>query len=214
MSLFEIYCKKILKFVVLLISVFPTLCVAVRIADCANKMDFGGVISNGFMLLGALYLFGMTASALYSGTMATSFVDFLLYPRNYLRTAPVIVSRQKSLIVKGQYALAEAELVELREENPAAPEVALLIAELHARHFNAPDVAVMDIYYYFSRRKLRRHPLNFKIIMRCVELLSQMGREPEAAELLRREISMVLLYSAWERCQLQERVEMISNQSK
>ena len=214
MNLFEIYCRKILKFVILLISVFPTLYCAVEIAGYAHNGNVGGVLSTGFMLLGALYLFGMTASALYSGAIATSFVDFLLYPRNYLRAAPVIVSRQKSLIAKGQYALAETELLALREENPAAPEVALLIAELHARHFDAPDVAVLDIYYYFSRRRLRRHALNFQIVMRCVELLSQMGRVPEAAELLRREVQMVMLYSDWERCQLQERFERICYQPK
>lgn len=136
--------------------------------------------------------------------MARGVVDFLLYPRNYLKEPPVVISRQKGLIANGEYQLAETELCEMRMARPAAPEVALLLAELHAVHFRSPETAVGDIVYYLSRRKFRHHPLNLTIMLRYADFQQELGEFAEAADLLKHE-SGRLLYTARERKVLAER---------
>ena len=95
-----------------------------------------GIVGDGFLLVVALYLFGISGSLLYSGSMARNFTDFFFYPRHYLKIPPVITTRQKGLIAAKKYQLAEKELGELRAEHPYSPDVALMIADLHFETFN------------------------------------------------------------------------------
>ena len=189
---------------VLLISALPMIWVFNELWTNFKNGSVFGVVADGFFLLGALYLFGGTASALYAGNIAAGFTEFLLYPRRHLKVPPVITARQKGLIYEGKYIQAEQELLLLREQNPAAPEVALLLAELHAVNFNSPEAAVADIRSYLKKRRLRHHPLNLTILLRCADFMQQSYLYGEAAELLSRESGRPG-YTARERTVLGER---------
>lgn len=203
---------RILKFCTLLASAIPVLLVITDIYDNFNRNSAIGVIGDGFLLVGALYLFGITGSLLYSGSMATNFIDFLFYPRHYLKAPPVITSRQQGLIAAKKFQLAEKELFELRDNNPASPEVALLIADLHAEAFSSKDAAIADILYYQRHRRLRYHQLNLQLTMRCVDFYSTLNRWGEAAEMLKRELTVPFVYTKRERDVLHRRLSALLQQ--
>ena len=192
------------KLAILFLGAVPLILALDGLVGSVRNGSVTGVLACAFTLVPALYIFGMTASCLYSGAMARGVADFLLYPRNYLKEPPVVISRQKGLIANGEYQLAETELCEMRMARPAAPEVALLLAELHAVHFRSPETAVGDIVYYLSRRKLRHHPLNLTMMLRYADFQQELGEFAEAADLLKHE-SGRLLYTARERKVLAER---------
>ena len=181
-------------------------------ADKNNALGYGAmleVVVWGFPLLASLYFFGIVGASLYSGTFARGVVDFLLYPRHFLKESPVLISRQKGLIANGEYKLAEKELCEMRLKRPAAPEVALQLAELHAVYFRSPETAVLDILYYLDMRKFRHHPLNLTIMMRYADFQQELGRFEEAAQLLENE-SGRLFYTPRERKVLRQRSRSLS----
>ena len=146
------------------------------------------VITDGVFLLGALYLYGLIASALFSGPAARTLVDFILYPRRYLKKAPPILSRQMGLIARKCYKEAEMELLDLRQKYKSSPEIALMLADLHASGFNAPEAALMDCRFYFKHRNWRYNELNLPIALRYADWQTQLGRKTEASEFLSREI--------------------------
>lgn len=203
---------RILKFCTLLASAIPVLLVITDIYDNFNRNSAIGVVGDGFLLVGALYLFGITGSLLYSGSMATNFIDFLFYPRHYLKAPPVITSRQQGLIAAKKFQLAEKELFELRDNNPASPEVALLIADLHAEAFSSKDAAIADILYYQRHRRLRYHQLNLQLTMRCVDFYAALNRRNEAVEMLKRELTVPFVYTKRERDVLHRRLSALLQQ--
>jgi hypothetical protein len=145
-----------------------------------NANNFASVILDGIYLLAALYLFGLTAAALFSSPAAWCLVDFLLYPKRFLKSAPPILSRQQGLIARKRFEEAEQELQELRRNYKGSPEIALMLAELHALEFHDPEVAVADCHYYFQHRSWRYCELNLPILLRYADWQNQLGRPEEA----------------------------------
>ncbi len=203
---------KVFKFFILILSFVPTLLVCTDIYRAYDANSMIGVASNGFLLMGSLYLFGYTGSYLYSGNIAGSFTDFLFYPRYYLKTPPVITTRQHGLITAGKYELAEKELFELREKNPASPEVTILLGDLHAGIFNDPQQGIADIMFFRRKRHLRHHELNLQIMMRCTDFLLAANQPAQAVELLESEIKIPFVYTRRERNVLRRRIEILKTQ--
>lgn len=200
---------KFLKLGTLFASAAPLIWVICDIYDNFNAKSQIGVVGDGFLLVFALYLFGITGSLLYSGDMARSLTDFLFYPRHYLKIPPVITTRQKGLIAAKKYQLAQNELIELRAEHPYSPDVALMLADLHFENFNSPETAIADILYYHSKRRLRYHHLNLRITLRCADFYTQLGKPQDAIELLKKECGVIFVYSKRERNVLLQRAEAI-----
>ena len=203
---------KILKFCALLVSALPTLWVVLDIYDNFSSNSAIGVVGDGFLLVFTLYLFGITGSLLYSGSMATSLTDFLFYPRHYLKAPPVITTRQQGLIAANKFQLAEKELFELRDKNPASPEIALMIADLHAGTFASPETAIADVLYYQRYRRLRYHQLNLQLAMRCTDFYTILNRHGEAVEMLEKELTIPFIYTRRERDVLRKRINVLSKQ--
>jgi hypothetical protein len=170
------------------------------------------VLSYAPLLVVSLYFYGIVASLLYSGTFAGNFTDFLFYPRYYLKTPPVITTRQHGLITAGKYELAEKELFELREKNPASPEVTILLGDLHAGIFNDPQQGIADIMFFRRKRHLRHHELNLQIMMRCTDFLLAINQPAQAVELLESEIKIPFVYTKRERNVLRRRIEILKTQ--
>ena len=202
--------KQILKFGILLLSLIPTLTVFSDLCKNFNSGAAIGVLADAFALVFTLYVFGITASALYSGNMASGLVDFLLYPKKYLKVPPVITSRQKGLIARKQFETAEKELQTMRDKHPASPDAALLLAELHAGAYNDPGTAVADILYYHQKRRWRYHHLNLTITMRCADFYTALGDTENARNLLQKESRANFVYTARERQVLISRLNNLS----
>ena len=200
---------KILKFGTLFLSALPTLWVVCDIYDNFKSGSQIGVVGDGFLLVMALYIFGVTGSILYSGDMARNITDFLFYPRRYLKFPPVITTRQKGLIAAKKYQLAESELLKMRTDHPYSPDVALMLAELHFEALNNPENAIADILHYQQHRQLRYHHLNLRIALRCADFYIAVNKAAEAVEMLEKELEVIFVYSKRERGVLQQRADSI-----
>ena len=200
---------KIVKLIILIISFLPTVWICTWIFQSKSVLS---VLSYAPLLVVSLYFYGIVASLLYSGTFAGNFTDFLFYPRYYLKTPPVITTRQHGLITAGKYELAEKELFELREKNPASPEVTILLGDLHAGIFNDPQQGIADIMFFRRKRHLRHHELNLQIMMRCTDFLLAANQIAQAVELLESEIKIPFVYTKRERNVLRRRIEILKAQ--
>lgn len=199
------------KLATLAISFLPTLWVIKDIKINFAAQSQLGIVGDGFLLLASLYLFGMTASYLYTGNIATSLTDFLFYPRRHLKAPPVITTRQKGLIAHKEYILAEAELCEMRLEHPESPDVALMLAELHAgNYFRSPETAIADILYFCKHRRLRWDKHNLQIAIRCSDYYRTIGNYDEAFEFLASEAEKKFIYTRRERRTIIERANAIA----
>lgn len=176
-----------------------------------NARGAAGVICNGVFLLLGLYLFGLLCAWFFAGNAADGFITFLLYPKRFLKSAPVILSRQQGLITAGNFEKAELELMELREKAPDSPEITLMLAELHGREFQDPAAAATDCRYYFARRSLRYHPLNLTIVLRYADWMQLLENQQEARSRLRIELHS-FAYPPADRKALSKRLESLRNQ--
>ena len=166
------------------------------------------VVIDGFFLLPVLYLFGISSGLLFAGPAGNALTDFMLYPRKFLKVPPVPLSRQQGLIAAGKHEQAECELLELRGDHPASPEIALMLAELHGDVFGDIDAALADCEYYFEHRKFRYNPLNLELCLRRADWLCTAGRETEAERLLEAE-SKRFFYSVPDRNGLKKRLSAL-----
>ena len=169
------------------------------------------VIADGCCLLAALYLFGLSFSYTFSGTVADNLTDFLLYPKRYLKKSPPLLSRQQGLIKKGAFELAELELINQRQNFKGSPELALMLAELHATDMQDPEGAVADCHFYFAHRNWRYHELNLTILLRYADWQTQLGNCAEALEQLTRD-SRAGFYPAVEKEAIRKRIESLRKQ--
>lgn len=203
---------KFFKLIILFIAASPLVLVVMDMRRAYSANSALGVAANGFMLLMALYLFGTVASLLYSGNIATGIIDLIFYPRHYLKAPPVMTSRQQGLIATQKFQLAEKELFELREKHPSSPEVAQLLAELHAGAFKSPETAIADILFYRRKRRLRYHQLNLHLSMRCADFYVENNQLPEAVDFLTGELSVPFICTKREREVMQKRIAALQQQ--
>ena len=198
--------------VILLLKILFFLGSGALVAYVARSMFGAGnplvVVIDGFFLLPALYLFGISSTLLFAGPVGNTLTDFMLYPRKYLKTPPVPLSRQQGLIAAGEHEKAECELLELRGDHPASPEIALMLAELHGDVFGDIEAALADCEYYHRKRKFRYNPLNLEPCLRRVDWLCAAGREEEAEALLEEE-SKRFFYSVPDRNGLKKRLSAL-----
>lgn len=169
------------------------------------------VILGGIFLLAALYLYGLVTALLYSGPAATSLVDFLLYPRRFLKKAPPILSHQQGLITRRRFEEAELELLEVRQNHKDSPETALMLADLHALEFHDLESAIRDCLFYFKHRSWRYNELNLPIVLRYADWQTQLGRPEQALSRLEKEAKLVF-YPQGEKKTLLLRAESLREQ--
>ena len=198
----------------LLAFAFPALYVitAIRRTAATGDPSLGTraeIVGYGFFLVASFYLFGLYCSWKFSGAMGTSFADFLFYPRKYLKTPPVILSRQQGLISTKRYQEAELELLELRGNLPGSPEISWMLITLHTDIFRDIESAIADCRFFLLHRKWRWHELNLPILLRYADLLCQTGQIKEARKILRKE-SKASFYSPNERKAIKSRLEAVT----
>ena len=169
------------------------------------------VIADGCYLLAVLYLFGLSFSFTFSGAAANTLTDFLFYPKHFLKKAPPVLSRQQGLIKAGLLEQAEVELIEERQKYKSSPELALMLAELHAIDMQNPAGAVADCRFYFAHRSWRYHELNLHIALRYADWQVQLGNHAEARKQLLRD-ARAGFYPAVEKKSLLARAESLRNE--
>ena len=197
---------------ILSLKIIVTILIILPICYILHKMTtattFAGVVMYGFYLLGFISLFGCVFSFMFTGVFATNFIDFLLYPKQYFKEAPIILSRQEGLIAFERYLEAEEELLALQKEKPSSPEIVMLLAKLHCAYMNNYPAAIKDFEYYLSHRKFRYNSLNIQILFTYVEYLLELQEVEKAVNILQKE-QHLFLYSKTERKAIKSRLSAI-----
>ena len=193
--------EQIGKLIIAVIAALPSVCcIYLMAASGSPALAIGG----GFMLYGTLLLFGKVCSLLYSGSIANGLTDFLLFPKRYLKRAPVIVSRQQGLITRGDYRQAENELLQLQQKHPDSPEVTELLSQLYMEKLHAPDKAQEVLLNYFQNRKQTEEKANLRLALRLTDMLQRNYGAATAGAFLKQELSRKG-YSSVERHSLERR---------
>ena len=200
--------NKSILFIKLLVTIFILLPIIYILHKMATATTFAGVAMYGFYLLALLYLFGSICSCMFSGTIATNFIDFLLYPKQYIKEPSVILSRQEGLIAFQQYHQAEQELLLMQKAKPYSPEIAILLAKLHWNYLNNSNAAIIDYECYIKNRKLRYNPLNIEILFTLVEHLIELQEFDKAINLLKKE-QRFFIYKRSERKAIKSRLSVV-----
>ena len=112
----------------------------------------------------------------------------LLFPRNYLKEAPISLSPVQGLMAAGRFREAEEQLVRLSREHPGNAQIALLLLNLYENRLGQHQSAVETAENYLTSGAARPGPDHFRLLMRYADFLQGTEREKELEERLNFEI--------------------------
>jgi len=154
---------------------------------CNVPQNLMGVMNVFFAWAFALAA-GLLAIRLYLPAVAGKMVSTLLFPKKYLKSAPVMLDPIRGLIASGRYSEAESALKELREENPDHAEIAWMLMDLYQTRLQRPDLAFDTAERFLSVRPRRDSDFYFRVVMGGADLLNRFGQVREQIQLLEREL--------------------------
>lgn len=125
-----------------------------------------------FALVTAL-ITGILFTKIFLPQIAENFSYGLLFPRTFLKKAPVILSPIHGMINTGKYAEAEQSLLTLHSQYPADAEITWLLLELHGNIFHQPEKAITTAETFFKNGAVRQDPYYLKVLMFYADLQSQ-----------------------------------------
>lgn len=152
---------------------------------------------------------GMIFAYLYAGKFAGCFIDELLFPKRYLKNAPVILSKVQGAIAGGKLREALEMLENLQSLHPASPEIAAMLMAVNDEHLHSPEGAMEVARKYFAASH-GSAPENLEMLLRFSDLANLTGCRDEAAALLSAELNKNI-YSGADRSALQSRLATYRN---
>ena len=138
-------------------------------------------------LLGSSFLSaaGLLLARLCLPGVAKRFAFGLIFPRNYLKKAPVPLSPVQGLIASGRFREAEEQLVQLNREHPGNSQIALLLIDLYENRMGQGQAAVKVAENYLTSGAAQPGPDHFRLLMRYADFLQGTEREMELKEYLK-----------------------------
>ena len=155
--------------------------------------------SQFFSVFGVLLAWGYAAAAgllmvrLYLPSVADKITFGLLYPKRFLKTAPVSLSPVQGLITAGKFQEAEQQLTVLNQDFPEHAEIAFMLFSLYLDHLNRPDSAAAAAERFFDVPYRKKDSFRFRLLMRYADLLQNSAAEAELIPLLTDELKRKLL---------------------
>jgi len=146
-------------------------------------------IAEFFFSLGCILAAALLFVGLHLHKISGFFINGLLFPKNYLKNAPMVLSPIHGLIIAGDYRGAEQQLLELQEKYPVNAEIAWTLQDLYADRMQNQDRAALAIQRYLDSRPVRENDSYFRLVMRYTEFLQRQGRFSELKEMLKRELA-------------------------
>lgn len=142
---------------------------------------------NPFMIIFNILLAAASATAaalllvaLYLPSAANGITSFLLFPKIYLRKAPVSLSPVQGMIAAGDYREAEIRLQDILHRFPDHTAAALMLLEFYADTAGQPLPAAAAAETYLDSKPVRPDPLlHFRLLMRYADLVQGTEKEPE-----------------------------------
>lgn len=155
--------------------------------------------SQFFSVFGVLLAWGYAAAAgllivrLYLPSVADKITFGLLYPKRFLKKAPVSLSPIQGLITAGKYHEAERQLTVLNQDFPEHAEIAFMLFSLYLDHLKQPDSAAAAAERFFAVPYRKKDSFRFRLLMRYADLLQNSAAEAELILLLTDELKRKLL---------------------
>ena len=138
-----------------------------------------------------------------------NWVGNLFYaPKEYLKTAPDIMSPIKGKIAREEYDEAIEELNELLEEKPFSPEPYLILVEVYANDLENYLHAMALIENYFGQEKIYAFDENIEMLLLYADICQEHNYLQKAQLILKQEVKRKG-YPVLKRKGLQTRLEAI-----
>jgi len=122
-------------------------------------------------------------------------VNFLLWPRRFLKKAPPPLSKAQALMMRGEWEQAQFLLKNWHREYPGSANIALDLFGLLADHFQRYDEALQTACETLESSCRIREEAAVPLLGRVTDLLCAAGHQEKAVELLRREAERSSLYA-------------------
>ena len=145
---------------------------------------FGVLLAWGYATVAALLLI-----RLYIPSVADKITFGLLYPKRFLKKAPVSLSPIQGLITAGKYEEAEQHLAALNQDFPEHAEIAFMLFNLYLDHLRQPDAAAAAAERFFAAPYRKRDSFRFRLLMRYADLLQNSAGEAVLIPLLMNELN-------------------------
>ncbi len=157
---------------------------------------------------------GLVFIRVYLPGIAENMAFGLLFPRKYLKEAPLILSPIHGLITNGRYEEAEMKLLELQSQYPADSEIVSILVDLYADKYPSPDALAAIAECYLLQNPPRRDDRHVFIMMRYADCIMASG-DPEKlgrlAAFLKRELKKRSHLTPSEKKAVQKRLNTIEN---
>lgn len=176
--------------------------------------DMGSTVILVLMTAGCGAVTGLVFTRIYLPGIAENMAFGLLFPRKYLKEAPLILSQIHGLITNGRYQEAEMKLLELQSQYPADSEIVSMLVDLYADKYPSPDALAAIAECYLLQNPPRRNDRHVFIMMRYSDCIMASG-DPEKlgrlAAFLKRELRKRSHLTPPEKKAVQERLNSIEN---
>jgi len=131
---------------------------------------------------------GFFAGHIIGRKAGASFGDAVFYPKQYLKTAPDIMSPIKGKITQKKHDEAIEELNNLLDEKPFSPEPYHILVELYANELNDPYRAMEMIESYFKQKKVYVFDENVEMLLLYADICQDHKYLQKAQAILEQEI--------------------------
>ena len=168
--------------------------------------SFGKIASLAGAVLGVFW--GFIIAHLAAPSIGNWFGNLFYAPKEYLKTAPDILSPVKGMITQEKYDEAIEQLNEILEEKPFSPDPYLILVEIYANELGNYLRAMELIEAYFSEKKVYAFDENIEMLLLYADICAEHNYLNKAQRLLEQEVARKG-YSAEKRKRLQIRLDAI-----
>lgn len=191
MEFFEYYCK---KFSIILTDLAAAALVVLGVWGGVGN-SVGMVCFHVFKAVICIVLAVRILWSNHGGAICERGVEFLLWPRRFLKKAPPPLSQARALMARGEWVQAGKLLARWHEEYPESANIALAYFGLLADHFHRYEEALKIASETFECRLRSREEAAVQLLGRTTDLLCTGGYRQKAIELLEQESGRNGLYA-------------------
>jgi hypothetical protein len=189
----------------------PATCIGIWYSVKFFKLCFSGDMGwfGGILAVALLTIWGLILGRFAAPRIGNWFGNIFYAPKEYLKTAPDIMSPIKGKIARREYDEAIEELNALLEEKPFSPEPYLIIVEIYATELMDYLNAMELIENYFNQKKVYAFEENIEMLLLYADICQEHNYLQKAQRLLEQEVKRKG-YPAIKRKRLQTRLEAIA----
>lgn len=184
-----LFCRDfLLRIIGCILAAFFSFCSLLMIWKCSESGNPFTIIFNVLLAAAAATAAALILAQLYLPGIAERIASGLLFPRQYLKKSPPLLSPVEGMIASGRFSEAEKCLTQLRRQYPDNAEIAFLLLNLYEDQLQQHSRALETAETYLESAGTRADEFHFRILMRYADFLQNTPRKKELIEYLEKEI--------------------------